>query len=211
MGIGAGRGGRKPILPTPSLEKQHCESPSKAAPVPYCMQGDCMHVPCSVPQFPHCTLPLLPRGSSGLWSLDLLLNMRRVLHEYSQPNIPSPMGGNCPFFGCRNLVEPACREREQTSQICQLFSWVSSFCRGNTRKPTAWQQTRCRSRQGGCCPSRECCLFPPGLPGAQVASRGSTGFPMEAPVRGCWELPGTAESAPRGSTWVEAPRGAGRP
>lgn len=83
-------------LREPLKSRSCCPSPA-----PYRTQGDCVHVPCSVPQFPHSGPPLLPRGSSGLWSpmLNLFLNMLRVLPEYSQPNSPmlhttSPGEGN---------------------------------------------------------------------------------------------------------------------
>lgn len=71
-GVGSGRGGCKPTAPV-SLEQQHCESPSKADPAALPLlhtrtQGNCVYIPCSVPQFPHSALHLCFPGraqSSG--------------------------------------------------------------------------------------------------------------------------------------------------
>lgn len=160
-----------------------------------------------------------PHCSSGLSPLMLtvLLNMLKVLHEHLWQTVPffpahplSPQGTGDEltpyyFFFCRKTEKTCPRRNRKQYRSAWFSSWVSSFCRGSTNKPTAHQQTWPSSGLGCCCPwgKLPVSITALGLSGALVASQVFRWRPQLGAAG--------AESASEGSVWVEAPRSAGRP
>lgn len=211
--------------PPTSLEQQHCTSPSKADPaaLPLLHTAHGVTVCTSLAlclSFP--TLHYTSPGQLRTLMLKLLLNMLKLLHEYSQPSSPnlhstSPVGGINLLFFCRKANLPV--GREETTRPCLHFSQVSSFGRGNVCKPTTQQQTGSGSRPGGCCPLGKNCLFPPGPQGSPGRGRhhGQCCFSDRGPslrlpgapqaelsqrleVACGWRHPGV-QGGPRGPAW----------
>lgn len=122
------------------------------------------------------------------------------------------------MFGCRNLGEPACRERAREPDLSAFLLGFQLLQRKyvQTHQPAANQL---RSRRGGCCPSGKCCLFPPGPQGSpgrgwrhgaalvfrwrpQFRAAGSSPAELSQhpeAARG-WRHPGV-QGGPRGHTW----------
>lgn len=170
---GAGRGGCKPTahhepgaaaLQKPFKSGSHCS---------YCPQGDCEHIPCSVPQFPPLQLKaLVTDAESAPEYAEFCMNTQGQTASFFTAHPTIAEGNEPPILCCRKAEQTCKTQQKQLRSVC-FSPRVSSFGR-----PTTRQRTRL---EGGCCSlGKAVCFHPrPRAPGAQAASWSSAGFPME--------------------------------